>query len=82
MIAGLLRLIVVGFVAGWVAGRLMKGSHGPLMDIVIGIAGAVIGGWIFRLAGLFPGYGLIPEIIVAIVGAVVLVWLVRMLKKA
>jgi len=80
---GLIGWIVVGLIAGWLAGKVMKGGgFGVLMDIVIGMAGAVIGGWVFGLLGIFPGGGLIGSILVAFVGAVILLWLVRLIKKA
>jgi uncharacterized membrane protein YeaQ/YmgE (transglycosylase-associated protein family) len=61
----------------------MKGSgYGPLMDIVLGILGGVIGGWILRLLGFYTTGGLLPSILVAIFGAVVLIAFVRMLKRA
>lgn len=71
--------IIVGLIAGWATGKIMKGSgYGPLMDIVLGIVGAVIGGWIVSSLGIGGG-GLIWTIIVAIIGAVILVWLVRLI---
>lgn len=71
--------IIVGLIAGWATGKIMKGSgYGPLMDIVLGIVGAIIGGWIVRALGLGGG-GLIWTIIVAIIGAVILVWIVRLI---
>ena len=80
---GLLWLIVVGLIAGWAAGRIMgTAGYGPLMDILLGIAGAIVGGFLLRLVGLYSSGGLIPEIIVAIIGAVFLIWLSRKLKKA
>ncbi len=70
--------IIVGLIAGWATGRIMKGSgYGPIMDIVLGIVGAVIGGWIMTTLGIGGG-GLIWTIIVAIIGAVILVWVVRL----
>jgi uncharacterized membrane protein YeaQ/YmgE (transglycosylase-associated protein family) len=79
----LLWLIIVGFIAGWAAGKIMgTGGYGPLMDILIGIAGAIVGGFLLRLLGLYSTGGLIPEIIVAIFGAVFLIWISRKLKKA
>ncbi len=70
--------IIVGLIAGWATGRIMKGSgYGPIMDIVLGIVGAVIGGWIMTALGIGGG-GLIWTIIVAIIGAVLLVWVVRL----
>jgi uncharacterized membrane protein YeaQ/YmgE (transglycosylase-associated protein family) len=76
-------LLLVGLVAGWATGKIMKGSgYGVLMDIVLGIVGAIIGGWIMRLLGFYTTGGLVPNILVAILGAVVVVALARMLKKA
>jgi len=78
---GIIWWIIVGLIAGWAAGKIMKGSgYGALMDIVIGIVGAVIGGWIMSMVG-FGGGGLIWTIIVAIIGAVILVWLVRLITR-
>jgi uncharacterized membrane protein YeaQ/YmgE (transglycosylase-associated protein family) len=76
-------LLLVGLVAGWATGKIMKGSgYGVLMDIVLGIVGAVVGGGIMRLLGFYTTGGLVPNILVAILGAVVIVALARMLKKA
>jgi uncharacterized membrane protein YeaQ/YmgE (transglycosylase-associated protein family) len=83
MLFGLVWMIIVGLVAGWATGKIMKGSgYGPLMDIVLGIVGSIVGGWIMSLLGFYTSGGLIPSILVAILGAVVLVALVRALKKA
>jgi len=83
MLSGLLWWCIVGLIAGFLAGKVMKGGgFGVLMDIVIGIVGAMIGGWVFGLVGIFPGGGLIGSIIVAFVGACILLWLVRLIKKA
>jgi len=83
MVGGLIWWCVVGLVAGWLAGKVMKGGgFGIVMDIVIGIIGALIGGWIFGMLGVFRGHGLIGSIIVAFIGAVILLWLARLIKKA
>jgi len=58
------------------------GGFGVLMDIVIGIVGAMIGGWVFGLLGIYSGGGIVPSILVAFVGACILLWLVRLIKKA
>jgi len=82
MIANLIWWVVVGLIAGWAAGQIMKGGgYGALMDIILGIVGAVVGGWLMSLVGLQAG-GLIGTIIVAIIGAVVLIWITRLLKRA
>jgi uncharacterized membrane protein YeaQ/YmgE (transglycosylase-associated protein family) len=80
--SGFIYWIVVGLIAGWLAGKVMKGGgYGVVMDIVLGILGALLGGWVFGLLGLHAG-GLIGSIIVAFIGAVILVWITRLLKKA
>jgi uncharacterized membrane protein YeaQ/YmgE (transglycosylase-associated protein family) len=83
MLTNLIWWIVVGLIAGWAAGKIMKGGgYGAAMDIVLGIIGAVVGGWIFGALGIYPGGGLIGSIVVAIIGAIFLIWLTRLLKKA
>jgi uncharacterized membrane protein YeaQ/YmgE (transglycosylase-associated protein family) len=80
---GLLYWIVVGLIAGWLAGQVMKGGgYGVLADIVLGILGGVVGGWIFGQLGVSAGGGMIGSIIVAFIGAVVLVAITRVLKRA
>ena len=68
-----LSWIVVGLVAGWLAGKILKGNdYGPIMDIVMGIGGAVAGGLLMRSAGLGGYGGTIITTLVAMFGAVVL----------
>src|ERR1700727_2002827 len=72
--------IVVGLIAGWITGKIMKGGgYGTIWDIVLGIAGAIVGGWIMRLLGGTGQGGMIYTIIVAIGGAVLLTLLVRLI---
>ena len=79
---GLVYWIVVGLIAGWLAGQVMKGGgYGALMDIILGIVGGVVGGWIFGLLGIGAGTGLIGSIVVAFIGAVILVAATRALKR-
>jgi len=74
--------ILLGILAGFIASKLVSGSgKGLLMDLVIGIVGSVLGGWIFAILGL-GAYGLIGRLVMAVVGAVVLLLLVRAIKKA
>jgi uncharacterized membrane protein YeaQ/YmgE (transglycosylase-associated protein family) len=71
--------IVVGLIAGWITGKIMKGGgYGAMWDIVLGIAGAIVGGWIMRLLGGTGHGGMIYTIIVAVGGAVLLTLLVRL----
>jgi len=80
---GFIEWIVVGLIAGWLAGKVMKGGgYGILIDIVLGMLGGILGGWIFTMLGIWPGGGIIGAIIVAFVGAVILVWISRQMKKA
>ncbi len=81
MIIGLIWWIIVGLIAGWLAGKIMKGSgYGTLVDTILGMVGAVVGGFILRLLGFYSSGGLISSIVVATLGAVVLVWLAHKLK--
>jgi uncharacterized membrane protein YeaQ/YmgE (transglycosylase-associated protein family) len=80
---GLIYIILVGLVAGWATGKIMKGGgYGVLVDILLGIAGAIFGSWVLGLLGIYSSGGLIPSILVAILGAVLLVVIVRALKRA
>ena len=75
--------ILVGLVAGWLTGKIMKGSgFGTLMDIIIGIVGDIVGGYLFSLLGFAGSGGFIYTVFVAVIGAVILTWLVRLVKKA
>lgn len=80
---GFVAWIVVGLIAGWLAGQVMKGGgYGIIVDIILGILGGLLGGWVFGLLGTGAGGGMIGSIIVALVGAVILVGLTRLLKNA
>lgn len=74
--------ILVGLVAGWLAGMLVKGGgFGVIGDIVVGVLGALLGGFLFGLLGISAG-GLLGSIVVATVGAVVLIVILRAIKRA
>jgi len=74
--------ILIGLVAGWLAGQLMRGGgFGIVVDIIVGVIGSLLGGWIFGMLGISAGGGLIGSLIVATVGAVVLLLLLRLLKR-
>jgi uncharacterized membrane protein YeaQ/YmgE (transglycosylase-associated protein family) len=75
--------LIVGLVAGWLAGKLVKGGgFGLVGDLIVGVIGAFIGGFLFSTLGVASGNGLIGSIIVATIGAVVLLFLVRLIKRA
>ena len=72
--------IIVGLVAGWATGKIMGGAgYGFIMDIVVGIIGALIGGFIMSRLGLAASGGIIYTIIVAIFGAIILTLIVRLI---
>ena len=74
-------LLLIGAVAGWLAGQIMRGGGlGLLGNIVVGVIGALIGGWLFGVLGIAVG-GLIGSIIAATVGAIILLALLRLIKR-
>ena len=76
----LIWILIIGAVAGWLAGQVMRGSgFGLLGDIVVGIVGSLIGGFIFGILGIYT-YGFVGRVVMATVGAVVLLYLVRKLR--
>jgi uncharacterized membrane protein YeaQ/YmgE (transglycosylase-associated protein family) len=77
-----LWFIIIGAVAGWLAGTLMKGGgFGLLGDIVVGILGGIIGGWLAGALGIGAG-GILGSLLISTGGAVVLILIIRMIKKA
>ncbi len=78
----ILWFLLIGLIAGWIAGQIMKGGgYGIVGDIVVGIVGAMIGGFIFRLLGI-TAYGTLGSIVMAVIGAMILIALLRTLKHA
>ena len=78
---GILVLILVGLIAGWLAGKLVRGrGFGIIGDIVVGVVGAFIGTWLLATLGIRIGGGLISDIIDATLGAAVLLILIRLVR--
>lgn len=74
---------VIGLIAGWLASAVVGGGYGVIGDIVVGVVGAFVGGFIFRALGVgAPFGGLAGTIFVAFVGAVVLLLLLRVVRRA
>jgi uncharacterized membrane protein YeaQ/YmgE (transglycosylase-associated protein family) len=72
--------IIIGLTAGWLAGKLMRGQgYGFFGDIVLGLVGAVIGGWLFARLGV-PVYGSLSMLAMATVGAIILVTLAHLVR--
>ena len=75
--------ILIGLVAGWLAGQLVKGGgFGVIGDIVVGVIGALLGGFLFSTLGVSLGGGLLGAIVVATIGAVLLIFVLRLIKRA
>ena len=75
--------LLIGAFAGFLAGVIMKGGgFGLLGDLVLGILGAVLGGWLFGALGIYPDGGLLGSLVTALVGAIVLIAIVRVIKRA
>jgi uncharacterized membrane protein YeaQ/YmgE (transglycosylase-associated protein family) len=83
MIMSLILWVVLGAIAGWIASALMKSGHqGIGMDILLGIVGAVVGGWIMNLVGYSSATGFnLYSLVVAVIGAIVLIAIVRMIRR-
>lgn len=78
----LIWFIVIGILAGFLAGRLMKGKgFGLLMNLIIGVGGAILGGWLFGAIGLSFGGGFIGSLITAFLGAIILLYIINLIKK-
>jgi uncharacterized membrane protein YeaQ/YmgE (transglycosylase-associated protein family) len=79
---GLIILLVVGAIAGWLAGVIMKGyGFGLIGNIVVGIVGAVIAGWLLPRLGIAIGGGIIAQIINALIGAIILLFIIGLVKR-
>lgn len=78
---GIIAWIIIGLVAGWLTGKIMKGSgFGAFADMIIGLVGAMVGGFLSYHLGLggVREHGLIMSIVIAVVGAVLLTMLIRL----
>lgn len=74
--------LIVGAVAGWLAGQIVKGgSFGLVGDIVVGIIGAIVGGWLFSALGVSIGVGIIGAIVTATIGAIALLVVLRLVRR-
>jgi uncharacterized membrane protein YeaQ/YmgE (transglycosylase-associated protein family) len=75
---GLIGWIIIGLIAGWLAGKIARGAgFGCITDIILGLVGSVLGGWLFMKLGIFGG-GFLYSLAAATVGAVILVAIVHL----
>ena len=77
----ILVILVVGLIAGWLAGKIVRGTgYGFVADLCLGIIGALIGNWLFPQLGIHLGAGIIASIISATIGAILLLIVLRLIK--
>jgi uncharacterized membrane protein YeaQ/YmgE (transglycosylase-associated protein family) len=81
-IESIIIFLIVGAIAGWLAGLVVKGrGFGLVGDIIIGIVGALIAGWLLPRLGIYIGAGIIGQIIEAFIGAVILLIILRLVRR-
>ncbi len=81
-VESLIVWLIIGAIAGWLAGMVVKGGgFGLIGDIIVGIIGAVIAGWLLPQIGIVIGGGIIGAIINAFIGAVILLFILRLIKR-
>ena len=79
----LLVILLIGAIAGWLAGQIVQGTgFGLVGDIIIGIIGAFIASWLFPQLGLHLGAGIVAQIIAATIGAVLLLFIMRLVRRS
>ena len=79
---GLIIWLIVGAIAGWLAGKVVSGGgFGLIGDIIVGIVGALIAGWLLPQLGIAIGGGIVAAIINAFIGAVILLVILRLIKR-
>jgi uncharacterized membrane protein YeaQ/YmgE (transglycosylase-associated protein family) len=78
---GFFGAIIVGGLAGWIASSIMKANTGLLMNIVLGIVGAILGNVLLGLLGIYAASAWIPQLVVGLIGACILIALVRAVRR-
>jgi len=78
----LIWVVVIGIVAGWLAGQITKGKgFGLLGDLIVGVLGSLLGSFVFGLLGIYAG-SIVGRLILAVVGALLLLYLIRFIRRA
>lgn len=80
-IISLLIFLAIGALAGWLAGKIIKGrGFGVIGNIIVGVVGAILGGFVFGLLGITTG-GLLGSVIMATIGAVILLFIISLVQN-
>ena len=80
---GIIIWLIVGAIAGWLAGMVVKGGgFGLIGDIIVGIVGGLIAGWLLPQLGIVIGSGVVGDVINSFIGAVILLIILRLIKRA
>jgi uncharacterized membrane protein YeaQ/YmgE (transglycosylase-associated protein family) len=80
---GIIIWLIVGAIAGWLAGMVVKGGgFGLIGDIIVGIVGGIIAGWLLPQLGIVIGEGIVGDVIDSFIGAVILLIIIRLIKRA
>lgn len=78
----LLLFLLIGLIAGYLAERIMKGGRfGLIGDLIVGVIGSFLGGWLFGVLHISIGGGIIASLVTALVGAIILLYLLRLIKR-
>ena len=80
--SGIIYAIIIGAIAGWLAGKIMKGGgFGALVNIILGIVGGAVGNWLFNTLGIHIASGMVGDIITGVIGAIVVLLIAGLFKK-
>ncbi len=79
---GIIIFLLVGLIAGWLAGKIMRSGFGLLGDLIVGVIGALLGGLLLGWLGVsFSGLGILGAILTALVGAIILLFIIRLVRR-
>ncbi|MDT0606186.1 GlsB/YeaQ/YmgE family stress response membrane protein [Croceitalea rosinachiae] len=79
---GILYALLIGALAGWLAGKIMKGGgFGTLVNIILGIVGGAVGNWLFGILGIHISSGILGDLITGVIGALVILFIASLFKK-
>ena len=79
---GIVYALLIGALAGWIAGKIMKGGgYGTLLNIILGIVGGAVGNWLFGNLGIHVSTGILGDLITGVIGALAILFIAGLFKK-